>query len=1143
MIIDKILMTQFIHSIQLKFILVAVFFLLLCLSSITVLTSYQMSEIIQHKFKDIVAGFFFSVMADQTKAIAQDFQDGLHLVQREFVVGKKMFEFTNTNLNEEFATATNEFRVREGNTLASGGFTSFEWTWYAFPFANGSSPFYTLNAVQERDVQYCRNNHYFFKTMLDFPQLLINYDTYFLGFDSGVLCTRGNNPYFKLTSKNYSATYCNCDAKGNCYYSSVCRPWYVSQKKHPEQCYFSDLYLFAGGNSYGLGITSPLKEVNGTFAGAYNTNIVPSYAPNRIQLQGNYIKRMYFPDSDKSNYLISDNQPIWSPNWNMTSYSAYLQQVEDPSLKTIIQNFNVQHEFPKSYTKIAYFDWNLTKYAILMQNFSIYIEDFESPNKIPKDYTLGVMFESSLIEKKITAIQHKFLRTFLVLFMAPFLTMVSFFLICEMLFLVLFTRRIFSTINDLFDKIQMLSEQHSAKMKKKVSKSFIPGSTESLKTQEGLDQSVNYSDTNGLNASMNSRIARASYEATAKLDVLQDYQGKESCMEVTKLYRAANKLIKTLSLAKTSIQQGNDNLALLNYNEVANLFQERNIIQQSKTILKDFIEQKEEWSYVNQNDKTIDASQQQDDENGVKLIFKDLGLSNNLAICYNNIGCIHAKHRNKGKQNVYFQEAIRIEELIIKNNQLEKKCASIQDNMRIACKYFNFGYSLSRQYLFYVKMTAAGKLGYYFAKDQLGVESVDILKKSFMHFNSIQQSLTSEEQTANYAEDAVQQQIQRKRSLRDFGLKYDTDRVHNSLAKIHRDVFSYLLSGQYEEGSQGQSRHKGLWHFTQDILLQKLLYIIALFLEQRGTHFEQASNYYVWSICCPLMEQLEFNLMKKSLKKLHQYAQTSLEQQIKNKVQILLTKFAVKQKSVQIIVEMCNEQQHAHQAILGFISQQIFDNLRSNDFFGLMTLRSGKQPFAAINLERKHDNLKMKRSTLRQLNITYTRTENAATKYLMLTALQQCLRYCIDSASKVCPAQKIKRKNGEFISTLQNWVVAIVGQHQQELTKIEQYLKGTQQQSNINLIIIGVSIYDKELCDRYHTLCNMTPEGQFVNLNFNEQDEQISRLFDVNGKEENKDKKYDGLPSYERTFSRVQAAMQLFDSKREPYITQHIDFN
>ena len=41
------------------------------------------------------------------------------------------------------------------------------------------------------------------------------------------------------------------------------------------------------------------------------------------------------------------------------------------------------------------------------------------------------------------------------------------------------------------------------------------------------------------------------------------------------LYRAANKLIKTLYIAKTSMMSGNDNIALLNYNEVASLFLEK----------------------------------------------------------------------------------------------------------------------------------------------------------------------------------------------------------------------------------------------------------------------------------------------------------------------------------------------------------------------------------------------------------------------------------------------------------------------------------------------------------------------------------------------------------------------------------------
>ena len=41
------------------------------------------------------------------------------------------------------------------------------------------------------------------------------------------------------------------------------------------------------------------------------------------------------------------------------------------------------------------------------------------------------------------------------------------------------------------------------------------------------------------------------------------------------LYRAANKLIKTLYIARTSMLAGNDNTAILNYHEVASLFLER----------------------------------------------------------------------------------------------------------------------------------------------------------------------------------------------------------------------------------------------------------------------------------------------------------------------------------------------------------------------------------------------------------------------------------------------------------------------------------------------------------------------------------------------------------------------------------------
>lgn len=91
--------------------------------------------------------------------------------------------------------------------------------------------------------------------------------------------------------------------------------------------------------------------------------------------------------------------------------------------------------------------------------------------------------------------------------------------------------------------------------------------------------------------------------------MLHDYQNHESCKEVTQLYRAANKLIKTMYIAHTAMIQGDDNKAILNYNEVASIFSE-----------------KKKGKLVDANTTVMNSYQ-----------------NKNLAICYNNIACIHAK--------------------------------------------------------------------------------------------------------------------------------------------------------------------------------------------------------------------------------------------------------------------------------------------------------------------------------------------------------------------------------------------------------------------------------------------------------------------------------------------------------------------
>lgn len=99
------------------------------------------------------------------------------------------------------------------------------------------------------------------------------------------------------------------------------------------------------------------------------------------------------------------------------------------------------------------------------------------------------------------------------------------------------------------------------------------------------------------------------------LDVMQDYHNNASCIEVTQLYRSANQMIKTLYVARTAMDAGHNNRAILSYSEVANLF----------------------------IDKCYDEDKQHQ----------------NVGICYNNIACIKSKGMEFEYQSKYFEKAIR----------------------------------------------------------------------------------------------------------------------------------------------------------------------------------------------------------------------------------------------------------------------------------------------------------------------------------------------------------------------------------------------------------------------------------------------------------------------------------------------------
>ncbi|TNV85843.1 hypothetical protein FGO68_gene7215 [Halteria grandinella] len=682
------------------------------------------------------------------------------MVQDEFVTSKYIFENTNENLSEEYLETQDLGQGVEWNAYYDSKkppVPSIEWskfTWYAFPYANGSTPFYTLNKRQERDIQYCRNSFYFHRTVVNNPQLLIPYDNYYMGFESGIFCLfpAVNSSLARTTVATPSVVYCYCDSLKNCYFNPVCRAYFKSSKAHPDQIYFEDLYLFGGGNAFGLGVCSPVhgakgEDDEGRFIGSICANVVPSYIEGRTGSEkGNYIKFMYLSQTKKANYVIADNQDIvrenclfinspiqWSAKWDPKGFGNYVWSIIDFKQQSPIADFEVRYEFKERSIKLAYFGWNQTKYAMMMQNFSVHLQEFpERSPDIYKSYTLGVMFESSIIDEKIASTQKKFYTTFLVLFLIPFLCMVAVFLICEIIFIVIFTRRIFTTINDLFDKIDMLNKQHRNALKRKK----ITTSNKSVRSYETLKTQEQYEDSTD-DLSLSRRLSTKSLsdlvqteEQSSKVDVLQDYQGRESCMEVTKLYRAANKLIKTLSLAKSSIMQGNANTALLSFNEVAHLFLERNIAEAAAKKSNQKVSMSKQFSNELLDESSIlEASTMQK-----KADLSELGLSSNLSTCYNNIACIHAKKHNFFKQGLYFSESIRIEELIIKNNNRLKNFTSLEENFKLACKYFNYGYALYKQSLYCQKRAREGNFGFYYGLEQLRVQALESLKRSSLCF-------------------------------------------------------------------------------------------------------------------------------------------------------------------------------------------------------------------------------------------------------------------------------------------------------------------------------------------------------------------------------------------------------------------------
>jgi hypothetical protein len=58
----------------------------------------------------------------------------------------------------------------------------------------------------------------------------------------------------------------------------------------------------------------------------------------------------------------------------------------------------------------------------------------------------------------------------------------------------------------------------------------------------------------------------------------------------------------------------------------------------------------------------------------------------------------------------------------------------------------------------------------------------------------------------------------------------------------------------------------------------------------------------------------------------------------------MLSKFYIKDRSVQVVMEQCSESSVVHKILIGFINEQLFEPLNNSDYFGFMMLRAGRKP-------------------------------------------------------------------------------------------------------------------------------------------------------------------------------------------------------
>ncbi|TNV85771.1 hypothetical protein FGO68_gene8794 [Halteria grandinella] len=248
------------------------------------------------------------------------------------VVQKYMIEETLRNLNEDFKLEFPKVGGRQvmemytkATPIRQREFDKFDW--YIYPFKNGTSEFYTTTAQQMKEIEYCFYMHYLAKVFTNLSPLLASKDIQHLSFKYGVFChaPAKNELLFHNISPKKTASECYCDVMGNCYYSPLCRGFFISATANPNMTVQADLTIVASKDRIAMAVCAPLVDPRSESKGFIGTqcgNINPTYAFDRPN-QGNLVMDLYFYNQNNTNYVIADNQDIVSDILKSTYNNTY----------------------------------------------------------------------------------------------------------------------------------------------------------------------------------------------------------------------------------------------------------------------------------------------------------------------------------------------------------------------------------------------------------------------------------------------------------------------------------------------------------------------------------------------------------------------------------------------------------------------------------------------------------------------------------------------------------------------------------------------------------------------------------------------------------------------------------------------------